>query len=39
LRPAGALAKDSILLHYPFDFMPLVPFKSFRRRQVVVRSR
>jgi hypothetical protein len=30
LRPAGALAKESILLHYPFNFMPLVPFKSFR---------
>ncbi|KAF1359392.1 hypothetical protein EJ07DRAFT_165987 [Lizonia empirigonia] len=31
LRPAGALANDSILLHYPFNFTPLVPFKSFRR--------
>lgn len=31
LRPSGALAKDSVLLHYPFNFTPLVPFKSFRR--------
>jgi hypothetical protein len=24
----GALGKDSLLLQYPFDFLPLVPFKA-----------
>jgi hypothetical protein len=28
----GALGKDSLLLHYPFDFLPLVPLKAFRDR-------
>lgn len=28
----GASAEDSVLLHYPFDFMPLVPFVSLKRR-------
>ncbi|KAH7396348.1 hypothetical protein BKA66DRAFT_409716 [Pyrenochaeta sp. MPI-SDFR-AT-0127] len=28
----GALGKDSLLLHYPFDFIPLVPLKAFRDR-------
>ena len=28
----GALGKDSLLLHYPFDFLPLVPLKAFRER-------
>jgi hypothetical protein len=37
-KPGGALAKNSILLHYPFDFLPLVPFKSLKRRQVYIRS-
>ena len=32
LKPEGALAKDSILLHYPFDFIPLVPFVALKRR-------
>jgi hypothetical protein len=36
---AGALAMDSVLLHYPFDFMPLVPFVSFKRRYVNLRTR
>ncbi|KAI8933098.1 hypothetical protein NX059_009741 [Plenodomus lindquistii] len=26
----GALGKDSLLLQYPFDFMPFVPFKAAR---------
>jgi hypothetical protein len=30
----GALGKDSLLLHYPFSFLPLVPFKAFRDRYV-----
>jgi hypothetical protein len=28
----GALGKDSLLLHYPFDFIPLVPLKALRDR-------
>ncbi|CAO2647279.1 Nn.00g082010.m01.CDS01 [Neocucurbitaria sp. VM-36] len=28
----GALGKDSLLLHYPFDFLPLVPLKACRDR-------
>jgi hypothetical protein len=28
----GALGKDSLLLHYPFSFIPLAPLKAFRDR-------
>lgn len=28
----GALGKDSLLLGYPFDFMPLVPIKAAKDR-------
>jgi len=28
----GALAKDSLLLAYPFDFIPLVPIKAAKQR-------
>ncbi|KAF1918845.1 hypothetical protein BDU57DRAFT_511601 [Ampelomyces quisqualis] len=28
----GALGKDSLLLHYPFSFIPLAPVKAFRDR-------
>jgi hypothetical protein len=28
----GALGKDSLLLHYPFDFIPLVPLKAAKDR-------
>jgi hypothetical protein len=31
-KPNGALGKDSLLLRYPFDFMPLVPFFALRNR-------
>jgi hypothetical protein len=31
-KKKGALGKDSLLLHYPFDFLPLVPLKAFRDR-------
>lgn len=31
----GALGKDSLLLHYPFDFIPLVPLKAFRDQYVI----
>ncbi|KAI4672117.1 uncharacterized protein J4E78_000617 [Alternaria triticimaculans] len=27
-KDTGALGKDSLLLQYPFDFLPLVPFKA-----------
>jgi hypothetical protein len=31
-RSEGALGKDSLLLHYPFDFLPFVPFVAFKKR-------
>ncbi|KAF2276456.1 uncharacterized protein EI97DRAFT_377434 [Westerdykella ornata] len=31
-RKDGALGKDSLLLHYPFDFIPLVPVSAFKNR-------
>ena len=31
-RPTGAEAADSILLHYPFDFIAYAPLKALRRR-------
>lgn len=31
-RPGGTTSEDSILLHYPFDFLALVPMKAFGRR-------
>jgi hypothetical protein len=31
-RPDGALATDSILLHYPFDFSPFVAFVAAKRK-------
>lgn len=31
-KPNGALGKDSLLLQYPFDFIPVVPFVAFKRR-------
>jgi C4-dicarboxylate transporter len=31
-RSDGALAKNSILLHYPFDFAPIVPIVAAKRR-------
>lgn len=31
-KPEGATAEHSILLQYPFDFLPLVPIKAARRR-------
>ncbi|CAD0090471.1 unnamed protein product, partial [Aureobasidium vineae] len=30
--PAGALAENSLLLQYPFDFVALIPFKAARRK-------
>ncbi len=32
----GALGKDSLLLHYPFDFIPLVPLNALRSRYVCI---
>lgn len=34
-KKEGALAKDSLLLHYPFDFVAAVPLKSLKRRFVL----
>jgi hypothetical protein len=31
-KPNGALGKDSLLLHYPFDFIPIVPFIALKNR-------
>lgn len=31
-RKSGASGKDSILLHYPFDFVALLPFSSIKNR-------
>jgi hypothetical protein len=33
-KPGGALGKDSLLLHYPFDFLPAIPFVASRNRLV-----
>ncbi|KAH7411656.1 hypothetical protein DE146DRAFT_248746 [Phaeosphaeria sp. MPI-PUGE-AT-0046c] len=35
-KPGGALGKDSLLLHYPFEFVPIVPFLSLRKRHWLV---
>ncbi|OBT46370.1 hypothetical protein VE00_02735 [Pseudogymnoascus sp. WSF 3629] len=35
-KPEGATAEDSLLLQYPFDFMPFVPIRAARRRQWAV---
>jgi hypothetical protein len=34
-KPGGAWGKDSLLLSYPFDFLPFVPFVSFKNRLVL----
>ncbi|KAH7128103.1 hypothetical protein B0J11DRAFT_458434, partial [Dendryphion nanum] len=31
-KPGGALGKDSVLLHYPFDFIPIVPYFALKNR-------
>lgn len=31
-KPDGAWGKDSLLLSYPFDFLPFVPLSAFRRK-------
>ncbi|CAN9448120.1 unnamed protein product [Alternaria alternata] len=35
-KSEGALGKDSLLLQYPFDFMPFVPFVAAKRRHWLV---
>ncbi|KAF2685296.1 hypothetical protein K458DRAFT_365622 [Lentithecium fluviatile CBS 122367] len=35
-RPEGALGKDSLLLCYPFGFIPLVPLRALRKRHWTV---
>jgi hypothetical protein len=34
-KTGGAWGKDSLLLSYPFDFLPFVPFVSFKNRLVL----
>lgn len=34
-RLGGALGKDSVLLHYPFDFVAFVPFAAMRKRYII----
>lgn len=31
-KPGGAWGKDSLLLSYPFDFLPFVPLGAFRKK-------
>ena len=31
-KPDGAWGKDSLLLSYPYDFLPFVPLSAFRRK-------
>ena len=31
-KPEGALGKDSLLMHYPFDFIPIVPLFALKNR-------
>ena len=31
-HPDGARGNDSLLLHYPFDFIPIVPFVALKKR-------
>ena len=38
-KPGGASASDSILLHYPFDFLALVPITAAKRKLVIPASR
>ncbi|KFY32827.1 hypothetical protein V495_08699 [Pseudogymnoascus sp. VKM F-4514 (FW-929)] len=35
-KPEGATAEDSLLLQYPFDFLPFVPIRAARRRHWAV---
>ena len=34
-KPGGASASDSILLHYPFDFLAVVPVAAAKRKFVI----
>ena len=38
-KPGGASADDSILLHYPFDFLALVPVTAAKRKFVIPTTR
>jgi hypothetical protein len=31
-KPEGAVAEDSLLLHYPFEFLAFVPISALRKR-------
>ena len=38
-KPGGASASDSILLHYEFNFLALVPITAAKRRFVIPATR
>ena len=38
-KPGGASASDSILLHYPFDFLALVPIDAAKKKFVTPASK
>ena len=38
-KPGGASAADSILLHYPFDFVAVAPVKAFKQRYYIITLR
>jgi hypothetical protein len=33
-NPGGAAARDSLLLQYPFDFLPFIPVTALRRKYI-----
>jgi Protein of unknown function (DUF3433) len=33
-NPGGAAARDSLLLQYPFDFLPFIPTAALHRKYV-----
>ncbi|KAL9006623.1 MAG: hypothetical protein Q9188_000660 [Gyalolechia gomerana] len=37
-KPDGAKARDSLLLHYPFDFLAVAPLKALRKKHWAVVS-
>lgn len=37
-KNGGVPARDSLYLHYPFDFVAFAPYRALRRRSVIVRE-
>ena len=35
-KPGGALGKNSLLLQYPFEFLPFVPISAMKNRYVLI---